>query len=104
MQEGYEAEYSFVIPEEWNIGKMTAVAFVAKYNPDDKNDCNVLNANAVELQNTASGISLAAPDHSGDAPRAIYNLAGMRLKSLPETAGQCHCKQLYIVDGKKVLR
>ena len=104
LQEGYEADYSFVIPEEWNIDKMTAVAFVAKYNPDDKNDCNVLNANSVDLLDVTSGIRLIGTDHSDDTPHAIYNLAGMRLKSLPETAGPGHRKQLYIVDGKKVLR
>lgn len=104
LQEGYEADYSFVIPEEWNIDKMMAVAFVAKYNPDDKNDCNVLNANSVDLLDVTSGIRPSGTDHSDDTPHAIYNLAGMRLKSLPETAGPGHRKQLYIVDGKKVLR
>ena len=104
LQEGYNADYSFVIPEEWNIDKMSAVAFVAKYNPDDKNDCNVLNANSVELSDATSGISLTANDHSGEAPHAIYNLAGMRLKALPKTATPAQRKQLYIIDGKKVLR
>ena len=83
---------------------MSAVAFVAKYNPDDKNDCNVLNANSVELSDVTSGISLTANDHSGEAPHAIYNLAGMRLKALPKTATPGQRKQLYIIDGKKVLR
>ena len=45
----FEKEYDYIIPEkigtfDCDVNKMYIVAFVADYNPDDINDCKVLNA------------------------------------------------------------
>ena len=58
MSEGYKADYTLDIPEDWNIGNMRVVAFVANYNAKDKSDCMVYNSTAVRLRDFATGISL----------------------------------------------
>lgn len=46
---GFAADYTADIPQEWNIGMMRAVAFVANYDADDKSNCRVMNVNEVAL-------------------------------------------------------
>lgn len=46
---GYNSHFSFVIPEEWQESRMSVVAFVTNYNPEDKLNCQVLNANQCML-------------------------------------------------------
>lgn len=54
--------YTFDIPEGWNPGQMHVVAFLANYNKADVNDCQVLNANSVDVTpkaETAIGNTIA---------------------------------------------
>ncbi|MGN0221990.1 MAG: Omp28-related outer membrane protein [Prevotella sp.] len=48
--------FTITLPEDWNVQKMQAVAFVANYNAKDKNDCRVMNTQAVEIANASTGI------------------------------------------------
>lgn len=49
ISNGFAEEYTADIPEEWNMTNMRVAAFVAGYDPDDKLNCRVLNANEVRL-------------------------------------------------------
>ena len=75
------AHFEAELPEEWRVERMRAVAFIANYNPDDKNDCRVYNAEAAPLDGNATGIgSLSATDAaSGDW--TIYSVAGGKVAS-----------------------
>lgn len=76
-----KASFTAVLPEKWDISRMSAVAFVANYNPDDKNDCRVYNAESVRLADTATGIeSLPSAAHDAGA-WAIAGLSGVQVAS-----------------------
>ena len=76
-----KASFTAVLPEKWDISRMSAVAFVANYNPDDKNDCRVYNAESVRLADTATGIeSLPSAAHDAGA-WAIVGLSGGQMAS-----------------------
>lgn len=73
----YEAE----LPDEWRVERMRAVAFIANYNPQDKNDCRVYNAEAALLAGSSTGIgSLRAADAAPDS-WAIYSVSGEKVAS-----------------------
>lgn len=60
---GFEQTYTADLPEEWNIDNLYAVAFVAYYDPDDHNKCNVLNTNELRLkEDTPTGIGITEID------------------------------------------
>lgn len=91
IAEGYTRTFTFDIPEEWNIDNMQAVAFVAKYDADDKTGCEVLNANAIDLAQATLGVKEI--DASPHAANSIYSITGIRHES-PRHG-------IYIIGGKK---
>lgn len=61
---GFSAEYTADIPEEWNIGMMRAVAFVANYDEKNKNNCRVMNTEEVRLGSLIPN-AISAPHNDG---------------------------------------
>ena len=56
---GFSASYTADLPEEWDMGMLRVVAFVAYYAPDDRLRCNVLNSAVARIApDLASGISV----------------------------------------------
>lgn len=56
---GFSASYVADLPEDWDMGMLRVVAFVAYYDPDDRLRCNVLNSAEVRIApDLASGISI----------------------------------------------
>ena len=91
---GYQKEYSFSIPVGWNEKKVKAVAFVANYNGEDKNDCNVLNTNAVCIYKGESDAIQSIKDNSS------VELQGTTL-SLPSKASEL---KVFSLSGSLILR
>ena len=85
---------SFTVPEEWNVQKMQAVAFVANYNAKDKNDCQVMNTQAVEIANASTGIQGTADNGGHDC--------SAQTRTVCITQGSLHlphhCEQLMVFD------
>ena len=85
---------SFTVPEEWNVQKMQAVAFVANYNAKDKNDCQVMNTQAVEIANASTGIKGTADNGGHDC--------SAQTRTVCITQGSLHlphhCEQLMVFD------
>ena len=85
---------SFKVPEEWNVQKMQAVAFVANYNAKDKNDCQVMNTQAVEIANASTGIQGTADNGGHDC--------SAQTRTVCITQGSLHlphhCEQLMVFD------
>lgn len=50
------ASFTFTLPDEWNVQKIQAVAFVANYNAKNKNDCRVMNTETIGIANASTGI------------------------------------------------
>ena len=95
---GYRQEYEVTLPDEWVADNMRIVAFVAKYDADDKNNCQVFNTNTCRLVNgNAAGISEI--EHNGLSQGKAYNLMGIRVN--PQKGNG---KSIYIINGRKVMR
>lgn len=86
------AHYSFVLPEEWNDKYVDVVVFVNNYNPDDRNDCNVLNAEHASLNSSTNGINTPEINADGTELR-IYTIDGRRVQKVQ--------KGIYIINGRK---
>lgn len=76
---GYKADYSFDIPEDWNIDMMRVVAFVANYNANDKSDCRVFNSASVRLKDVKTGIKSLSADQLSETCWTISNLLGKNI-------------------------
>lgn len=102
---GYSEDFAVDIPEEWEISNLSAVAFVAVYNPDDKNGCRVLNADAVRLKDFASGIVQVETEASGIDGSDVYTVSGQCvLKNASASDVDRLEPGLYIVNGRKLLK
>ncbi len=89
--EGYRAEYTLQIPETWNMNRLRAVAFVANYNADNRNECRVLNTAATPLcPQQSTGIT-----HTQQAPIVLTRIG--RGYMLPQGA---HLQALHSVNGQ----
>ena len=55
---GFSREYHTTLDKDWNTDRMRAVAFVANYNANDKNDCVVLNTEAAAITGQTASVSL----------------------------------------------
>lgn len=102
---GYAEEFSTDIPEEWNIDNMSAVAFVAVYNPDDKSGCRVLNTENVRLKDFSSGI-VQVDTGVNDIGRAdVYTASGVLVLKNASLSDISRLRRgLYIVNGRKLLK
>lgn len=95
---GYRQDYEVTLPDEWVADNMRIVAFVAKYDADDKNNCQVFNTNTCRLVNgNAAGISEI--EHNSLSQGKAYNLMGIRVN--PQKGNG---KTIYIINGRKVIR
>lgn len=102
---GYSENFSTDIPADWDIDNMRVVAFVAMYNPDDKNGCRVLNSESVSLKDFSSGIELVENGRKEDGRADVYTVSGVRvLKNVPTSDIKRLGKGVYIVNGKKLLK
>lgn len=88
----YSASYECDIPQEWDTRKMRAVAFVACYDENDRNNCRVLGAEAVPL---ATGLPLSMSQTGAEyVPQLLQTantltLAGEGTFSLFSMSGCC---------------
>ena len=73
---GYNSHFSFVIPDEWQEKRMRVVAFVTNYNPNDKLDCKVLNANQCLLDGTDPTYINKVYDRSIIDMVTVYDMQG----------------------------
>lgn len=100
--EGFEAggtisrRYEVALPDDWNPDNMTAVAFVANYNPRSNADCRVMNAEEVKLTDTEGVVDGLQRPAAASAPSAVYNLQGQQMADGPLHPG------LYIRGGKVI--
>lgn len=93
MDEDFERTYTLTLPDDWNAAKVEVIAFLTNYNPDDRNNCQVLNAtSAPAIEPGTEGIAPIRPDKE-DKPHAAYNLFGQRIKAIEH-------KGLQIQDGQ----
>lgn len=101
LDKGYEESFSVEIPEEWDFLKINVVAFVAHYNPEDKNDCKVLNAENTYLRSCLTGIMGVETDND-DKPADVYTTSGVRvLHNATKADIENLAKGIYIINGKK---
>ena len=102
VSEGYEKNFEATIPTEWNASKMEAVAFVAEYDPEDKNNCKVLNTeklNIGELLPTGINEVETSPKNGFD----VYTIQGIHVGHLDPNGINALPKGIYIVNGKKTV-
>ena len=50
IAEGFSADYSVDIPETWNTDNMNVIAFIGNYDPENRNNCHVYNAETFSLR------------------------------------------------------
>lgn len=91
LSDGYAKRYEADIPTEWNANHMRAVAYVANYDSNDRNNCRVWAAEAVEL---ATNQPLAIRE-ARDTSKSLLELADGRL-----TLAGGGKFSLYSVSGK----
>lgn len=86
------ASFTFTVPEDWNVQKMQAVALVANYNGKNKNDCRVMNTQAVDIANGTTGIrGVTGHDEQTALAQTVCIAQG--------TLHKPHdCKQLMVYD------
>ena len=98
--EGFSADYQVTLPAEWNVEKMKAVAFLSAYNPEDKNDCMVLNSVQAGLtENGSSGIRQLEEVSPLNSKRRLITLEGEI--RLPASAARI---DIYNLSGRQVAR
>lgn len=103
LSSSYSADFKEIeIPESWRLENMHAVAFVALYDPEDRNGCTVLNSEEVKLNGTHNSVQMtdsAKQEKTFD----VYTISGCcvltnatveKVKQLP--------KGIYIADNKKI--
>lgn len=104
LQAGYAADFQTELPADWDIGNLRAVAFVSRYNPDDRNGCQVFNAEELLLKKCVTGITpvTAAP---ADRLLDVYTIAGVCVlhRATPAEADRLP-HGVYIINGQKVVK
>lgn len=89
--------YSCTLPDDWNVEKMSIVAFVANYNAASNGDCRVMNAVEVAPTDGDAIIDALPATMLPAAPTVVFSAQGQRL-SAPTLPG------LYITaDGRKCI-
>lgn len=101
LDKGYEENFSFEIPAEWDLLKTNVIAFLAHYNPNDKNDCKVLNAENVYLRSCLTGIIGVETDNT-EKTTDVYTTSGVRvLHNATKADIENLASGIYIINGKK---
>lgn len=88
-----QAQYSYTLPEDWDDNYVEAVVFLNNYNADDWNDCNVFNAESVEVKAVKSRIVEVSNSDDTRGNQACYNIVGQRISP--------NAKGIKIINGKK---
>lgn len=101
--DAFTAHYEAVIPDEWDIAQMRAVAFVACVNSTDKNDCRVMNTEEIGLKSgSSSGIGQLIDDGSNGVKRIkVYDMAGVLVA---ECGNGCDAASLKLGKGVYIIR
>ena len=95
---GYSKDFEVTLPEEWVADNMRIVAFVAKYDADDKNNCQVFNTGVCPVVD-GSSTGISEVEHTSLSQDKAYNLLGVRVK--PQKGNG---RNIYIINGRKVIR
>ncbi len=78
MEGEFIRSYSISLPLEWNERRIQVVAFVTNYNPEDRNNCQVLNAAATTIIHSDNQhISAVQQDEFNNNK---YNVLGQKLR------------------------
>lgn len=104
LQAGYAANFQTVLPEDWDMRNLRAIAFVSLYNPDDRNGCQVLNAEELLLKKCVTSVESVTTNHVNE-PCDVYAVDGTCVLR-GATPGQIRClpRGVYIINGQKVVR
>ncbi len=99
LDAGFEVEYEFSVDSEWVMENLKLVAFLSKYDDEDRNNCEVLNSAEVYLieRESEEECSIQCKKDKGQRTKdnVIYDIAGRKV----ENPG----KGIYIKGGKKVV-
>jgi len=93
------ANYTFTLPEDWDARYIETVAFISNYNADDRNDCNVFNANRAELKGLTASIGDLTVNRSVKSVE-YYDLSGRKV--VQPAHGVCLKKVTYADGTHKV--
>lgn len=98
VQNGFEKEYKFQVPVEWNMKRMQAVAFVSEYNAQDRYACRVYNSASASLKTLIpvglDGAQVVQPLSAYLKERTLFLPEGIGQLSLYDMCGNC------LFDGK----
>lgn len=105
LASGFDADFTAVIPEEWNVRNMRVVAFVAFYDPNDKNGCKVLNAEHLRIVDPGTSGIVNVGDESVSNEPDVFSVSGRRMltKASPADIERLG-KGIYIVNGRKFIK
>lgn len=78
MEGEFMRSYAISLPQEWNEQRIQVVAFVTNYNPEDRNNCQVLNATAAPIIH-AGNQHISAVRHK-ELLNNKYNVLGQKLR------------------------
>lgn len=88
-------DYTMDIPTDWNVDQLKIIAFISNYNSVDSNDCEVLNADEVDLQSDL----VTAIDTPNDKERLTVYTIGKDLF----VEGEFVDASVYQISGVQVL-
>lgn len=74
------AEYTYILPDDWNEKYVEAVAFINNYNSKDCNDCRVFNAGRASLKAIITDIT-SPTSEAQPVNTEYYNLSGIKTAS-----------------------
>ena len=81
----YTEEFSTPLPDTWKAENMRVVAFVHRPASDGYDNCEVLNAEVLDITTQTTGINTVNTADSTPAVKAYYNLQGQRLAQRPQS-------------------
>lgn len=93
MDDSFSQNYSLTLPTEWNADRVTLIAFLSNYNPDDRNNCQVLNATTADIPSASIG-SITDVTCDSTLNTAILSITGQQLIG--------SLKGLFVANGRVV--
>lgn len=87
--------YTLRVPDEWDAQRISVIAFVTNYNPNDRNNCEVLNATSVPLLSALAPEAISDTREDAGAATHYYNIYGQDMRQPG--------KGLHIANGTKII-
>lgn len=73
----YTYECEFNLMTTWKREDLQIVAFIANYNPNNANDCEVQNAGSAKVDNAGTGVGSIAEE--GETADEIFTISGVKV-------------------------